>query len=111
MCPPQLAELDPIGRGRPVVLPTTGVLDSTRDLSLLEAPEVECGNPLFCGGVMPGLGHEQTNRQWQFRVCLCSLDRLQSAATLLPRSCRNNEPFRLHITVAFHRGDRQSASD
>src|SRR5260370_22789885 len=34
---------------------------------------------------MSQMGHEQTNRPRQCRVCLCSLNRLQSAAKLLPR--------------------------
>jgi hypothetical protein len=37
------------------------------------------------------------------RYCFCSMNRLQSAAKLLPRRgvIGTNEPFRLHITVAF----------
>ena len=32
------------------------------------------------------MGHKQTNQARQCRVCLCSANRLQSAAKLLPRS-------------------------
>jgi len=36
-------------------------------------------------GRRAALGHKRTNRQHQLRVCLFSLNRLQSAAKLLPR--------------------------
>src|SRR5260370_27648068 len=43
------------------------------------------GQSAILQGVMPGLGHEQTNLSRHCLVCLCSLKRLQSAAKLLPR--------------------------
>jgi hypothetical protein len=36
-------------------------------------------------GTTSALGHKQTNRPSSSRVCLCSLNRLQSVAKLLPR--------------------------
>jgi hypothetical protein len=36
------------------------------------------------GSRTSAMGHEQTNLQRQSRVCLCSLNRPQSAAKLLP---------------------------